>query len=680
MASDEERRKKARERAKDRHRRRLADRAYDDDGGDDDLFEGEEAFPPARAPQPRPRTQPRDPEPRARKRRRATKPRQARTSATRTPARGKPSGERRPRRHRRFSARGRINALTVVLVLLLGAVAARAFTLQGLEHGKFVRLADSKQQGTIPLPAQRGAILDRRGYRLASTQTAVLVGATLGQIRDKPLVAGLVARYGHVDVKRVTALLNTRGVVYVELAHDVSRADADRLKAGIDALNAKLPAAARNTGLAYTPEDQRVYPSTVASQVVGTVGNTASSPFPVGLNGVESRWETALRGHPGSETVVRDIDGRVIRTVRYASAANGATLVLAIDREIQAYAEKLIDQAVTTTGAKDATVIVEDTATGDILAIASATARPGAAATTAGQALRAVTEQYEPGSTFKPVTIAAALSENKVTPKTKIQVPSTYTFYDVTLHDAEAHGNEVLSIADILRVSSNIGTVRTAMQYLSGPSGCRFVNHCGQDLPKWIDRFGFGRKTGVDIAGEIPGSVLPPSKWSGTSILNVPIGQGIAVTPLQLVSMYATIANGGVRPAPHVVDRVNGQPVPRAAGTRVISKRVAGQLTAMLEHVVSERGTGALAAVPGYTVAGKTGTAQKIDPKTKRYSDTDYGAWFVGFAPAQNPRIAALVMIDDPKGASHQGGAVAAPVFSQLVGRALSVLGVPKAG
>jgi cell division protein FtsI/penicillin-binding protein 2 len=160
----------------------------------------------------------------------------------------------------------------------------------------------------------------------------------------------------------------------------------------------------------------------------------------------------------------------------------------------------------------------------------------------------------------------------------------------------------------------------------------------------------------------------------------VPIGQGIAVTPLQLVSMYATIANGGVRPTPHVVDRVNGQPVAQAKGSRVISKRVAGQLTAMLQHVVSERGTGALAAVPGYTVAGKTGTAQKIDPKTKRYSETDYGAWFVGFAPAQHPRIAALVMIDDPKGASHQGGAVAAPVFSQLVGRALSVLGVPKSG
>ncbi len=579
---------------------------------------------------------------------------------------------------RRFSVRGRINALTVVLVLLLGAVGARAFTLQGLDHAKFVRLADSKQQGTIPLPAQRGDILDRRGFRLASTETAVLVGATLSQIRDRPLVAGLVAQYAHVDRARVLGLLATRGAVYVELAHGVSRIDAGRLQARLAALDAKLPPARRSSGLSYTPEDQRVYPSTVASQVVGSMGHTGAAAFPVGLNGVEARWESQLRGRPGSERVVRDIDGRVIRTVSQVAAADGRTLALAIDRDIQGFAEKLIDGAVDTTRAKNGTALVMDTQTGAVLAIASTSARKGKGATTVGQALRAVTEQYEPGSTFKPVTIAAALSEHKVTPKTKIDVPSTYTFYDVTLHDAESHGDEVLSIADILRVSSNIGTVRTAMQYLSGPGGCEFVNRCGQDLRKWIDRFGFGHATGVDLAGEIAGSVLPPDHWSGTSILNVPIGQGIAVTPIQLATMYATIANGGVLTTPYVVDRVDGRPVPRSKGRRIISKRVAGQLTSMLQHVVSERGTGALAAVPGYSVAGKTGTAQKIDPRTGRYSDTDYGAWFVGFAPARHPRIVALVMIDGAAGATHQGGAIAAPVFSQLVGRALSVLGVPK--
>ncbi len=687
MTTDDERRRKARQRAKERHRRRLADSAYDGDGATGDLFDGEEPFAPVRRTRPRaaaPSSPPRRTRtatastPRTREsansaeRRRRPSPRGAGTSRGRGPGA--------PRRRRRFNARGRINALTVVIVLLLGAVGARAFALQGLEHGRFVRLADSKQQGMIALPAQRGDILDRRGYRLASTQATVLIGATLSQIHDKTLVAGLVARYGHVDETRVLGLLNTTGVVYVELAHDVPRGDADRLRAQLDALNAKLPPASRNVGLAYTREDERVYPSSVGSQVVGTVGNTDRSLVPVGLNGVEARYESALRGRPGSEKVVRDIDGRVIRTIKVDPAANGSRLVLTIDREIQGYAEKLIAGVVDTTKAKDATAIVADPKTGAILSIVSATGRTNGGATTKGQPLRAVTEQYEPGSTFKVVTIGAALAEHRVTPRTKIQVPSTFRFYDVTLHDAESHGDEVLSVADILRVSSNIGTVRTAMQYLSGSSGCQYVNHCGEDLQKWIRRFGFGQKTGVDLAGEIPGSVLPASQWSGTSILNVPIGQGIAVTPLQLATMYATIANGGVRATPHVVDRVDGRPVTQATGTRVVSARVAGQLTAMLEHVVSERGTGARAAIPGYTVAGKTGTAQKIDPRTGRYSDTDYGAWFVGFAPARAPRVVVLVMIDDPTGASHQGGAVAAPVFSQLAGRALSVLGVPKSG
>ena len=683
MTRDEERRRKARERAKERHRRRMVDQEYADDGEEsEELFAGDEAFAPERAPKaPKPKVKAKAKRKRPVSSTRKLPKASGRSAGARPSARGGAPRKARTNSHGRvYNARGRINVLTVILVLVFGAVAARAFTLQGLEHGKFVKLADSKQQGTITLPAQRGDILDRRGYRLASTQATVLVGATLDQIHDKPLVAKLIAQYTHADEKRVSDLLNTPGVIYVELVHNVSGADAGRLQTRLAQLNAALPVAQRNVGLAYTREGERVYPSTVASQVVGSVGNTDKSVFPVGINGVEGQWESQLRGHPGYERVVRDRSGNVIRTLKLDQPSNGATLSLAIDREIQGYSEKLIDQAVDQTGAKDATAIVLDAQTGGVLSIASASARKGKGATTVGQPLRAVTEQYEPGSTFKIVTIGAALSEHKVTPRTMIDVPSTYKFYDVTLHDAEVHGNERLSIADILRVSSNIGTVRTAMEYLSGPSGCRYVNSCGQGLPKWISRFGFGKKTGVDVSGEIQGGVLPPSQWSGTSILNVPIGQGIAVTPIQLASAYQTIANGGVRIQPHVVDRVNGKPVVKTTGTRVISKRVAAQLTRMLEHVVSERGTGALATIPGYTVAGKTGTAQKIDPKTHRYSDTEYGAWFVGFAPVTNPRIVALVMIDDPKGAAHQGGAVAAPVFSQLAGRALTVLGVPKSG
>jgi cell division protein FtsI/penicillin-binding protein 2 len=277
------------------------------------------------------------------------------------------------------------------------------------------------------------------------------------------------------------------------------------------------------------------------------------------------------------------------------------------------------------------------------------------------QRVRAVTDTYEPGSTYKLVTVAGALSEQLVSPESTFTLPYGIRVADRVVHDAEPRGTETMSVAQILSRSSNVGAI-TLAQLL------------GRDrLSRWISRFGFGHTTGIDFPGESPGIVLPPERWSGSTIGNVPIGQGIAVTAIQMASAYAAVANGGVWTRPHLVDRVVGVPRRRPVRRRIVSSETAAQLNTMLRLVVTE-GTGTLAAVPGYVVAGKTGTAAKPDP-TGGYSDTRYVASFVGFVPATKPRLVILVAIDEPKGAIW-GGVVAAPAFAEIAKFALQYLEV----
>jgi cell division protein FtsI (penicillin-binding protein 3) len=275
---------------------------------------------------------------------------------------------------------------------------------------------------------------------------------------------------------------------------------------------------------------------------------------------------------------------------------------------------------------------------------------------------RAVTDTYEPGSTYKLITVAGALSERLVAPSTRFTLPYTIQVADRVIHDAEERGTVDYSVAQILAHSSNVGAITLAEML-------------GKDrLASWISRFGFGQKTGIDFPGESAGIVLPKGRWSGSTIGNVPIGQGIAVTPVQMASAYAAVANGGVWSRPHLVDHVDGGGRPSLHRRRLVSRPIAAELMTMLKDVVAE-GTGAYAAVPGYQVAGKTGTAQKPD-EHGGYSSDKYVASFVGIVPASRPRLVVLVAVDEPHGAIW-GGVVAAPAFQQIARFDLQYLEVP---
>ena len=275
----------------------------------------------------------------------------------------------------------------------------------------------------------------------------------------------------------------------------------------------------------------------------------------------------------------------------------------------------------------------------------------------------AVTDTYEPGSTFKLVSVSAALSEHLVTPATPFVLPGSIHVADRVIHDAEPRGTETMTVAQILSRSSNVGAITLAE--LLGP----------QRLGRWIDRFGFGRKVGIDYPGETRGIVLPVDRWSGSTIGNVPIGQGIAVTPVQMAAAYASVANKGVWLAPHLIDHIAGSSPPKVERRRVLSPTIADEVKSMLVNVVSE-GTGTLAALPGYTIAGKTGTAAKPDPVNGGYSTANYVASFVGIVPATKPRLVILVSVDEPRGAIW-GGVVAAPAFKRIADFALQYLEVP---
>jgi cell division protein FtsI (penicillin-binding protein 3)/stage V sporulation protein D (sporulation-specific penicillin-binding protein) len=316
-------------------------------------------------------------------------------------------------------------------------------------------------------------------------------------------------------------------------------------------------------------------------------------------------------------------------------------------------------------GAKAATAIVLDPKTGEVYAMAQA---PGYNANNTPnvplemQRARAVTDTYEPGSTFKLVTVTGVLSEGLVTPDTKFTLAPSIQVADRTIHDAEERGTETMSVAQILQYSSNVGAI-TLAEKLGATK-----------LDAWIHKFGFGKPTGIDFPGETGGYTLPLEAWSGSTIGNVPIGQGISVTPMQMASVYGAVANDGVLVQPHLVSRVGGRAPFRPAQRRIMSPTVDKEIKKMLTDVVAG-GTGTQAAIPGYTVAGKTGTAQKIDGHGG-YSDSKFVASFVGMVPASNPRLVVLVMVDEPS-STIWGGWVAAPAFAQIAKFDLQYLEVP---
>jgi cell division protein FtsI (penicillin-binding protein 3) len=543
----------------------------------------------------------------------------------------------------------RIRLLLLCILLAFGALLARAAWISTVRASSLAKIGQVQTKAPVVLPAGRGTIFDAMGTPLALGEQATTVHADPHEVTHPRSEAAIAARILGLEPGAVLRALTQRSThfVYVDRKAPPERA-------------AKL--AQKNLpGFGFYGEEQRTYPQhSVAASVLGYAGvdNNGLAGLELGLNGV-------LAGVPGKETMVRDALGRSISIESVTPARPGRDVFLTVDSKIQSNAEQVLRQMLVRYHAKDASAIVLDPKTGAVLAMAEA---PGYDANAFARAYarglqrnHAVADVFEPGSVFKVVTIAGALSEGLVTPRTEFTLPYAVRVADRTIHDAEPRGTERMSVAQILQRSSNVGTVTIARTLLGEVR-----------LKKWIRQFGFGRATGIDYPGEEPG--LLPSYWSGSTIGNVPIGQGISVTAIQLASVYAAIANRGVWVQPHLVDHVQGERPPAPKSHRIVSPRVDRELLQMLKGVVSDAGTAAGAEIPGYSVAGKTGTAQKPGPHG--YEPGKYVATFVGMVPASNPRLVVLVTVDEPHGAIF-GGLVAAPAFAQIAAFDLQYLEVP---
>jgi cell division protein FtsI/penicillin-binding protein 2 len=543
----------------------------------------------------------------------------------------------------------RIRLLLVVLALAFAGTLARAAWLQGVRAEPLSRLAATQQREEVVTPARRGTIFDRNGLPLALGEQATTVYADPTQINDPRRVAVAAERALGIDAESLYPQLTNRSHSFVYVARKADPAKAAKLE------RLALP------GVGFYAEEQRRYPlGSVGAQVLGFAGQDNT-----GLAGLELSLDSTLRGRPGKETVIRDPFGRVVDVLSETDERAGRDVFLTIDHQIQANAEDVLQRTVRAWGAKAATAVVLDPRSGDVLAMATAPALDANRFPETSPDLqrnRTVSDTYEPGSTFKLMPVAGALSEGLVSPSTSFLLPPSIQVADRVIHEHDPRPTMRMTVAQIVSQSSNVGAITLAERLGS------------ERLARWIDRFGFGRPTGIDFPGESPGIVLPLAKWSGSTIGNVPIGHGIAVTPLQMAAAYAAVANGGVWVQPHLVDHVAGGPRPTEKRRRIVTRAVASQLATMLTDVVDE-GTGVEAAIPGYRVAGKTGTAAKPLPDGSGYSTSRYVASFVGFVPATRPRLVILVTVDEPT--TIWGGVVAAPAFHEIARFDLQYLEVP---
>ena len=551
---------------------------------------------------------------------------------------------------REKQANRRIRLLLAFFALVFAATLARAVWLQGVRAAALGKMAERQHRETVVIPAGRGTIYDTNGVQLAIGVQMTTVYADPRQVTQPRAIALAARKLLGVDANQLyPQLLDRRsGFVYIK-RFARPKAAAAFVKEGFAGVNSY-------------PEERRFYPQrSVGSQVIGFAGTDNK-----GLGGLEIEYEKALAGKTGRQTIVRDPFGRAIDVLSASPERQGSSIVTTIDNKIQANAEQVLRQTVRKWGAASASAIVLDPHTGAVLAMAQA---PGYDANNAStvpfslQRNRAVTDTYEPGSVFKLVTIAGALSDHIVTPQTKFKLRYSIPVADRVIHDAEPRPTEWFTVAQILSRSSNVGAVTIAERL--GPAR----------LMDWIQKFNFGRPTGIDFPGESAGQVLPLDQWYGSTIGNVPIGQGIAVTPIQIASAYAAIANNGVWVQPHLVQRVGGRVLHHFVHRRIVSPAVNAKLKTMLTGVVDEHGaTGTAAQIPGYSVAGKTGTAQIPGPHG--YTTGRYVASFVGMVPVSNPRFVILVKVDDPRG-SIFGGVVSAPAFAQIAAFDLQYRAVP---
>ncbi len=550
---------------------------------------------------------------------------------------------------------------------------ARLVQLQGIAP---VALADRTgvlNARTVSLPAERGRVLDRNGNELALSVQATNVTANPRALAKAVCQEGATDPCDAASVARAAAPLLGLPVADVEAKLRLDKAFV-YLKRGMDPAAAAKVLALDLPGLSSERATRRLHPS--GDLAAGVLGFTDFDGD--GAAGIERAMQSVLAGKDG-ETVARfDALGRVIPTGAdsHVEPVAGKDVALTLDRDVQWYAQKLLADQVRATGAKNGSVVVLDVKTGQVLALATApTFDPDNRTAGALMGNPALSDVYEPGSVFKVVTAAAALTDGIVTPDTVIEVPPTYKVADKVLHDAEAHGLEHLTFAGVLAKSSNIGTVKVAQQLGA------------QRLYDEMKLFGFGSRTNLGLPGESRGLIPSPADWSGTSIGNIPIGQGVSVTVMQIASLYATLANDGIKVDPTLIRSIRdnaGHLTVQPAGkrVRVVTPQVAATIRLILEQAASEQGTAPKAQIPGYRVAGKTGTAQRVaveGPRKGRYDGT-YTSSFVGMAPADAPRFVTAVVLQGTGAKGYFGGQVAAPLFSKITGFALRAYGVPPTG
>jgi cell division protein FtsI (penicillin-binding protein 3) len=547
----------------------------------------------------------------------------------------------------------RIRLTAICFILAFGFIVARAFQLQVLGQDRWEKKAARQYQRTIPLIPQRGTIFDRAGQELAVSVEVDSLYVVPAKVVDPQRTARLLADALKMPLPGVRAKLKS-DKSFLWLKRQVSPSESQRVQA------MKLD------GVGLIKEHRRYYPnSEIGAQVIGFTGLD-----PQGLEGLELAYDTTLLGEGGFLVMERDALGRGLSSGSEVQAGRrGSDLYLTLDKTLQYIAEKELAEGVNKTGARAGSVVMIDPMTGAVLAMASQPDyNPNAFQNYRPSQWRnrTVCDTFEPGSTIKVFLLAAALNEKLLTPQSKINCENgTYRVGSKDIHDHRAYA--ALSVPDVLKFSSNIGAVKVGKLLERD----RYYGY--------LRDFGFGESTGLDLPGEVGGVLRKPSRWFAVDLAAISFGQGLAVTPLQLVMATAAIANGGYLMSPYIVDRVvdsYGQiEMKNDASVRrkVVSRDVADEVRKMMTRVTDSDGTGSLAAVPGYKVAGKTGTAQKVDPVTGTYAINRYVASFVGFVPANDPRLVILVVLDEPKGQDY-GGLTAAPVFSRVASQSLRYL------
>jgi len=539
----------------------------------------------------------------------------------------------------------RIGLLFAIFLVLLGAATARAAWLGTVGSGHLDERASTQQVEERVVFARRGTITDRNGVELAVSDDSVSVTANPMLIDSPASVAAKLAPLLGESEDDLLELMSDRTSGFVYLKRKIDPDDGEKVN------DLEI------TGIGTEVEPRRTYPQgALAGQLIGAVGTDNE-----GLTGIEQHYEEQLHGDDGHRRLVRDAMGNVVSIVETDRAEAGEDMQLTIDSALQERVEAVMEEVATSVNPKGATAVVMDPRNGELLALAN---YPRVDPNDIGNAEddarenRAVTTAYEPGSTFKAFTVAGALQQGVITPETRLDLPPELQVADRTIGEAHDRGWINLSAAEILAQSSNVGSAMIGLKLEPKP------------FDKWIRRFGFGDYTGVDLPGESQGLVPRPREYSGSTLGNMSIGQGLAVTPLQMAAGYSALANGGVLHKPHVIAGEGDE------GERVISERTSAQVARMLQGVLAAGGTAEEASIEGYTIAGKTGTAEKPDLVNGGYAEGKYFASFIGFAPAKDPRLMVAVMVDEPQGL-YYGGEVAAPAFEKIMEFALPYLRIP---